>query len=294
LRNKNFNDNQIRVAGNFTAKHLPWYKENKIYNVYENFLLNKNTNTSISTISRLINTYCDKKYIKIYKNNQLILIENDENDPNLKFWIDNFPNWENETFSVFDKYLNENKIFIDLGGWIGTTAIYSSRKSKTVYCIEADIESFKDLSKNCKINCNNYILINKAIYNEDDIEIKFGKNKYLKDSKINDSTSHIYYDNESTNEGTNEYYHINTITIQSLINNYNLKLDEISLIKVDIEGGEEFILNDLFLIKKQCNIPLYISFHYSWWINKDLDRFDFLTFEQKNNIISYPFTSILF
>ena len=34
LINKNHDSNcTIRIAGNFTAKHLPWYKENKIYNI---------------------------------------------------------------------------------------------------------------------------------------------------------------------------------------------------------------------------------------------------------------------
>jgi hypothetical protein len=66
------------------------------------------------------------------------------------------------------------------------------------------------------------------------------------------------------------------------------------LIKVDIEGGEEYILNDLHELYNVYHIPLYISFHYSWWQNKDLDRFEWLTSGQKQNILNYPFTSIMF
>jgi GT2 family glycosyltransferase len=41
LVNKNqYNFKCIRIAGNFTAKHLPWYIENEIYNVYENYITN--------------------------------------------------------------------------------------------------------------------------------------------------------------------------------------------------------------------------------------------------------------
>ena len=61
-------DNVIRVAGNFTSKHLPWYKENKIYNIYENYILNSKT-SEFSTISKLIIPYLDEKYLKINKNN---------------------------------------------------------------------------------------------------------------------------------------------------------------------------------------------------------------------------------
>ena len=73
--------------------------------------------------------------------------------------------------------------------------MYGSRKSKYVYSVEADNGSFKDMTKNFKINCkNNYTLINKAIFNIDDIELKFGKNLFMENSRMNDSTSQIYAD----------------------------------------------------------------------------------------------------
>ena len=39
---------------------------------------------------------------------------------------------------------------------------------------------------------------------------------------------------------------------------------------------------------------MYIRFHYSWWNDKNLDRFDFLTDENKRRIVADPFCSILF
>ena len=107
---------------------------------------------------------------------------------------------------------------------------------------------------------------------------------------MNDSTSQIYYSEEMSDE----YYLNETITLESIIKIYNINTNEVSLIKVDIEGGEENILNNLFTIKNTYNIPLYISFHYELWKDKNLDRFDFLTSELKNKIILEPFTSILF
>jgi len=291
LINKNYiyNDS-IRIAGNFTVKHLPWYIENEIYNTYENYINNINT-TKISSISKIIKSYIEEKYLQIYKNNELFLIENNEINQNLGFWKDIYSHWEKETFEVFDKYLSKDKIFIDIGGWIGTTAMYGSRKSKHVYSIEADPKSFEDMTNNFKINCSkNYTLINKAIFDIDNIKIKFGKNIFLPNSKMNDSTSQIYSDDIVTNE----YYLAETITLENIIKNYQINVSEISLIKVDIEGGEENILNDLFDIHIKYNISLYISFHYIWWKNKNLDRFSFLSSEIKNKIILYPFISIIF
>lgn len=281
---------QIRIAGNFTTKHLPWYIENDIYNTYENYMNSINT-TEISSISKIIKPYIENKYLKIYKNNELFLIENNESNENLSFWKNVYNQWENETFKIFDQYLSKDKIFIDIGGWIGTTAMYGARKSKHVYSIEADNKSINDMMINLKTNCaNNYTLINKAIFNIDDIKIKFGKNIHLENSKMNDSTSQIYSDDIITNE----YYLAETITIENIIKKYQMNVSEISLIKVDIEGGEENILNDLFDIHTKYGIPLYISFHYSWWKDKNLDRFSFLSSNIKNEIILYPFISMVF
>jgi len=290
LNKNNNNDDGIRVAGNFTAKHLPWYIDNKVYNVYENYMANIKTLTGISTIARLILPYFEKKYLKINKNDELFLIENDDNNPNLHFWKHHYENWENSSFKVYDKYLSKNNILIEIGGWIGATSMYGCRKSKHVYSIEADILSVHDMSLNLNINCtNNYTLIKKAIYNIDDIKLKFGKNKFLENSKMNDSTSHLYHDNDEPPE----YYFVDTITLESIITNYQINPSEIGLIKVDIEGGEEHILNDLNDIYIKYKIPIYVSFHLTWWNDKNLDRFEWLSDTIKNQIQADPFGSIL-
>jgi FkbM family methyltransferase len=225
------------------------------------------------------------------KNTLRITIEDDNADPNLGFWKDTFPHWESDTFKVFDKLLNPNKIFIDIGAWIGTTCIYGSKKSKYVYAIEADNKSFTDLCKNIKLNSENIMPINRAIFNVDDQEITFGKNKFLGNSKLNDSTSQIYLNSDVVTADT---YSVKTISISRLLNMYSILPSDVSLIKVDIEGSEEYILDQLYQLHSEASVPLYISFHYSWWNDKNLDRFAFLSTYQKKQIYSNPFISILF
>jgi hypothetical protein len=256
---ENGSELDIRVAGNFTAKHIPWYIDNEIYNVYDNYYYNSNT-TSISTFSKIIISNINNKFLKIYKNGELFFIENDKNNPNLSFWKDNYSSWNNEMFEIFDKYLSVDKIFIDIGGWIGATSMYCSRKSKHIYAIEADITSFNDMKSKLKANCaNNYTLINKAIYNID-----------------------------------NSYILMDTITLETTIKKYNIDVIDISLIKVDIKGKEENILNSLYDIHTNYNIPIYICFYYSLWNDKNLDRFSFLSEDNKNKIVSLSICSILF
>ena len=277
LISKNKNPyNNVRIAGNFTAKHIPWYVDNSLYNVYSGYQ-NTCQTTKISNMSSIINKDIVKNYSKISKNNEIFFIKND--DPNLPFWKNTYLNWESETFDVFDAFLKNDKTFIDIGAWVGTTSMYASRLSKKVYSIEADRVSNKYLTQNCKNNCNdNVIIINKAIYSQSDQTILFGSNNHLNDSSPNDSTSQLF---------GKDGYPVQTISFLDLIKD----ISDISLVKVDIEGGEEYILDDLYTWHQLHGVPMYISFHYTWWTNLDLSRFKFL---EKYDLKNDPFKSILF
>jgi hypothetical protein len=82
--------------------------------------------------------------------------------------------------------------------------------------------------------------------------------------------------------------------LNDILSQNNISYPDISLIKVDIEGGEEHILEQLLNMWNFHNVKLYVSFHYTWWSDKNLDRFGLLTNNNKKRIISEPFCSILF
>lgn len=242
----NGNDLKIRVAGDFLAKHIPWYIDNEVYNIYDNYVACINT-THISTISRIVKPYVEENYLRIYKNSELFLIRNDENNPMLSFWKDIYSSWENEMFEVFDKYLSKDKVFIDLhcadAAGAAATTMYASRKSKHVYVVNDGYGSgssdvFSDIaSSNLQENCaNNYTLINK---NEE---------------------------------------------LESIIKTYDINTTDISLIKVDIKGREEDILGYLYDIHIKFGVHLYIKVYYNEWNDKNLDRFPFLSSIHKQTI----------
>ena len=81
-----------------------------------------------------------------------------------------------------------------------------------------------------------------------------------------------------------------------LLNNlyYNINPNEISLINIDIAGREENILNDLFNLHKLYKIPLNICFYYDCWNDKNLDRFIFLSEQDKETICNNNSIDILF
>jgi hypothetical protein len=151
-------DLQIRVAGNFTAKHIPWYIENEVYNVYNNYISNTNT-THISTISRIVLPYINANYLRIHKNNELFFVKKDDTNPNLAFWRDIYGGWKNELFDLFNNYLSKEKVFIDIGTWITPTAMYGARKAKHTYAIATNVVDANGLCADMKANCVNYTVI---------------------------------------------------------------------------------------------------------------------------------------
>lgn len=136
----------IRVGGDFTAKHIPWYVNNKIYNFYENYKANMNT-TKISTVTKVILPYIEETFMKVEKGGEMFLLDKNAH----------IEQWNSNVFEILDKYLDINKIFIEIGGCNGFTAMYASRKSKHVYSVDRmPIVAEKNLRNNCK---NNYSVI---------------------------------------------------------------------------------------------------------------------------------------
>jgi len=246
---------QIRVAGDFTAKHIPWYIDNEIYNMYDNYAACINT-THISTISRIVKPYVENNYLQVLKNDQLFLIKTDSVPQSLSFWRDTYSGWEIEMFEVFDKYLTKDKVFIDIGKRITPTSLYASRKSKRVFGIEYGYDS-SDIMKD---NCSNYTLIPSPL-------------------------SHSPHSLLETLE---------TILKDGTPASPVSPVSSASLIRVDIKGKEEDILSDLYDIHIKYKATLFINFNYMKWNNKDIDRFQFLTLRAKDIIKAYPSCYILF
>ena len=240
-------DNKIRVAGDFTAKHIPWYIENEVYNLYDNYILNTNT-THISTISRIVKPYVENNYLRVYKNDESFWVSKRANNP---FWKDIYGDWKKDMFEVFDQYLSKDKVFIDIGTWITPTAMYGSRKSKHIYAIATDAEiaefATKDMNANCAKNYTIRVL-------------------------------------ETTTTTTN----LETIVVEHVADAGGTG---VSLINVDIGGEEENRLDELYDIHVRYGIPLYITFYYHLWNDKNLDRFHYLTEDNKNNIIASASTA---
>lgn len=239
-----------------------------------------------------------EKIIQVYK--QGILHKFVRFNPYVDFFTENlFENWEKETFEVFEQVKDRESIAIDLGAWIGTTAIWLSRNFYHVIVVEPDRESLKCLPRNLKASkCSNFTLCKDPISGVAQ-QVVFGP----RGNDLNESVSCV-----KTKKNRPQDYVVQAITFEQLLSDYiqkNRALEgrKIRFIKCDIEGGEEEILEDLlqFALSNQCKV--YISFHVSWWKEKKIKDFAPLLSRFKTNcpetdvcryIQKNPFASILF
>jgi len=207
-----------------------------------------------------------------YGINFILNEENNKEIHNFYWLVDSLKSqtWESSTFEVFNNYKDENKVAIDIGAWIGPTTIFLSKKFKEVITIEADTVAFDALSKNVKDNlCNNVTLHNKAFYNSKSNNIFFGVNNFQSEPMFGSSTSQT-----KTESNNDTDYMIETINIFDIIK--DVDPNYIGLIKVDIEGGDEDVIEELILVGSKYGWKIWISFHYGWWKDKNVNRFEYL------------------
>jgi FkbM family methyltransferase len=180
--------------------------------------------------------------------------------------VRSFPYWEPNTFKSFRQAVNPQKIAIDIGAWIGLTAVWLSKHFQHVVCVDADKKSVVSLEKNLQASyCTNYSIINNAVY-ETRTQLTFGANNHLPHAALNDSTSQL----KAVASKPDDYI-VSTITLADIFKRY--EPSSVGFIKMDIEGGEEHVLSQLFTQCKAYKIPFLISFHVDWWQDKDVTRF---------------------
>ncbi|WP_027379451.1 FkbM family methyltransferase [Chryseobacterium daeguense] len=173
---------------------------------------------------------------------------------------------------TYDQHLSfirqKPKNIVDLGAHIGMTSIYLSMKypESKIIAVEASPENFLILKENTK-SFKNIECIHAAVYFEDGM-VNFGGEELSYNQKISE-------------KGTS----IRAISMDSLMKEY--QLNEINLLKIDIEGGEEELLskNNLWLGKIE-NIIIEIHQNYTEEdLKKELKPFGFEIGVNKNSVL---------
>ncbi len=201
-----------------------------------------------------IQTYTPFKYIELNKSYYKVK----------EHWIwDNNTNilneWEPETYNTYKYFLDPSTTYVDIGAWVGLTIFMAANIGvKDIYAVEANPLSYDLVTENCKLNkiTETVKLDNICITDKDNITVGFGGRN---DEKNTSSASNI----------RGNCWQIPSKKLITYLNNYNLLSSENLFIKIDIEGAEELLLDDIKELVAKDNITIYLSLHPPFMNNKE-------------------------
>ena len=190
---------------------------------------------------------------------------------------------QNET-DIFQKFFNENlkykNIYFDIGACVGELSFPFYNIFNKIYSFEPNIEAIAIFKKNNKYQ--NIHLIESAVSNSND-KIKFGgfggskrfnQAGIRKFDNINEMNtilvnSDSFMNNKIPNpcnlpmpkHNSGDLTEINSMTLEKFIETNNISYENISFIKMDIEGGEKYVIPNIKNILNKYHIPLYLELH---------------------------------
>lgn len=211
-----------------------------------------------------------------------IEFEIDDSDAYIRNWFLNvYPSWEKSTFDVLDHFLIRDESFIDIGSWMGPLALYAAARCKHVYCLEPDPVAYSRLQRNIKQNSqySNVSTFNLGIANFEG-SVLFGGNGQLGNSEstllVNDSEflknggEDLHWKGDDEEWRVGETVRAEMTTFDKFVQNNNIDLAKICLIKIDVEGGEKILIPSMASLLKKNRTNIYLSLHWVFISKEDI------------------------
>lgn len=193
--------------------------------------------------------------MEIKKNKKNFFVTSPDTPGTKNFWIKIEKNkWENDTFKVFDAFLDKKHSYVDIGAWVGPTVLYGCQLAKHCYAIEPDPVAFEILHNNIKLNPT--IKDKITTYNICIGHIS-GKIKLGTKTQFGDSMSSILFSNSE------KRLFVESVTFEEFVAKNKIK--NCNFIKIDIEGGEAIILPTMKAYLQRNKPVLFLSLHPFWF-----------------------------
>jgi FkbM family methyltransferase len=187
--------------------------------------------------------------------------------PHHWFWDQFSKEWEPQTYDFFKKNLIAGTGFLDIGGWVGPTALIATAiGAGSVKIVEPNPVNFFHLLSTQFNNqlLSKWFMINACVSNTGGSTI-IGP---LQGISSGSSATNI---RDPKQDGAQ----VISLKLSDLIS----EDDNFSLIKIDIEGAEELIINDLKLLSDQ-NSAIWLSIHPPFFEDEKLFLKNLLTLGQ--------------
>ncbi|MGD9476989.1 FkbM family methyltransferase [Shinella sp. G-2] len=161
--------------------------------------------------------------------------------------------WENETFDFFRDNIRPTTVVLDVGAWIGATALYAAQLGAKCVAFEPDPVAFEELKANTQENsgaawADRLSIINAAI-TVDGAPLVLGSS-----SSGGDSMSSALLADADTS------WTVASRRLEDVLREFSSPGDPL-FIKIDIEGGEYSLLPAVASILARAGATFHISLH---------------------------------
>jgi len=170
--------------------------------------------------------------------------------------------WEPETFEVLKKYCKSGQIFIDIGAWNGVCSLFASELGSVCYAIEPDTEARKLLLKNVNLNDGCIHVIPTCISGHNGVVML---NTQYQNGFGNSMSSILHRGLVAESEK------VDSMTLEHFIEQEEIQMQNVCLVKIDIEGGEIELIKQAESFLMEHKPTVYLSLHPAWFPNLDGD-----------------------
>lgn len=165
---------------------------------------------------------------------------------------------KNYIYNSYKYFLTPKSTYVDIGAWVGKTIFFAAELGgKRIFAVEANPLNFELIRENCSMNklTENVYVDNLCITDKDNETIGFdGFNNEVNTSFI----SCIGGDK----------WQIPSKKLITYLTENNLIENEDLFIKIDIEGAEELILEDLEKLSQKDTVSILLSLYPTFMKNK--------------------------
>lgn len=168
-----------------------------------------------------------------------------------EWFKEDYPEWEENTFKVFEHFLSKEHTCLDIGGWVGATVLYSAQLCKNVIAIEPSPPALELLRANVAVarENSNIEIVPLALSSEAGTALLHSKNLMNSAATLLD-TEHTSMD---------DCVEVPLITVDDLEQKYDLSA--VNLIKMDVEGFETVIFPALEALIRKNQATVLMSIH---------------------------------
>ena len=159
--------------------------------------------------------------------------------------------WEADTLRVLARFLRRDSIYLDVGAWIGATALFAAARCREVYCVEPDPAAYERLLANLRMNN-----IKNALTFHGALGAKNARVKMSCARGLGKSMTRVRAENEIGNGETADALSVTPARFVKWCG-----IAKIDLLKIDIEGGEFALAPALAKLFPRMKPVIHLSLH---------------------------------